>query len=102
MITITKKAQEKIEHHKQKKKYLRLTITGEGCNGTTYDLQFTDKKKPTEEEQQGIITILINKKEKEQLEGTTIDYIKEGTMEGFYINNPHQEQKNCHGCNCGH
>ncbi|HLD12706.1 MAG TPA: iron-sulfur cluster assembly accessory protein [Candidatus Nanoarchaeia archaeon] len=103
MITITPKAQQHLEKNPDRKKYLRLAIAGEGCGGNQYTLQFTDKQHADEEqEHQGTINLLISKHDKKKLEGTTIDYIKEGTLEGYHITNANQEKKSCHGCSCGH
>ena len=77
---------------------LRLAVKTSGCSGLSYALEFADG--PADEdisfESQGL-TLLIDSKSLPFLDGTELDFVKEGLNEGFKFNNPNSKAE----CGCG-
>jgi iron-sulfur cluster assembly protein len=63
-----------------------------------YVLEFVDEKQPEDEifESQGV-RIVIDPKSLLYLDGTELDFVKEGLNEGFKFNNPNVSSE----CGCG-
>ena len=68
---------------------LRLGVRTSGCSGLAYKLEFVDEKKPEDVvlEQHGV-TVLVDPKSLPYLEGTELDFTREGLNEGFKFRNP--------------
>ncbi len=101
-ITITPKAAIKIhdimQKEKKQKNYLRINVIAGGCSGNSYDLQFENKKIATDASfTHDGVTIIIDKKSLEKMQGSTIDYIEGLQASGFKINNPNIKKS----CGCG-
>ena len=77
---------------------LRLGVKTSGCSGMAYVLEFVDEAEENDEvfEDKGI-KVLIEKKSLIYLDGTELDYGKEGLNEGFKFNNPNVQDE----CGCG-
>lgn len=77
---------------------LRLGVRPSGCSGMAYVLEFVDAVEDTDEvfEDHGV-KIIVDKKSLIYLEGTELDYGKEGLNEGFKFNNPNVSGE----CGCG-
>ena len=77
---------------------LRLGVKTSGCSGMAYVLEFVDSIDETDEvfEDKGV-KIIVDKKSMLYLEGTELDYGKEGLNEGFKFNNPNVKD----ACGCG-
>ncbi|MEM9102930.1 MAG: iron-sulfur cluster assembly protein IscA [Pseudomonadota bacterium] len=77
---------------------IRLGITTTGCSGLAYVLEFTDDHTENDEvfEDNGV-TVVIDKKSLVYLDGTHLDYVKEGVNEGFEFKNPNVKDE----CGCG-
>jgi len=77
---------------------LRLGVRTTGCSGLAYKLEFADDVRPEDHrfESNGV-TVLIDPKSLAYLEGTELDYVKEGLNEGFKFNNPNEKDR----CGCG-
>jgi len=78
--------------------FLRIGVTGGGCSGLQYLLDFTDR---TEEldfiaEQHGV-QVAIDPFSAAHLRGTVIDYVDSLTTSGFKFENPNIERS----CGCG-
>ncbi len=103
-IKLTKTAAEKIKEYakeENKKPAIRLGVIEEE-NVLMYELELADGKKDNEEEiKDNEISIYVNKELLESLKGTTIDYTKDETSEGFKINNPNMEHGCCGSGSCG-
>ncbi|MDG6881222.1 Iron-sulfur cluster assembly protein [Phocoenobacter uteri] len=77
---------------------LRLGIKTSGCSGLAYVLEFVDELNEEDHvfEQHGI-KIIVDPKSLIHLEGTQLDYVKEGLNEGFKYTNPNVKDE----CGCG-
>ncbi|MFW5427289.1 MAG: iron-sulfur cluster assembly protein IscA [Methylophagaceae bacterium] len=77
---------------------LRLGTKTYGCSGMAYVVEFADEieESDTVFEDHGI-KIIIDPKSLVYLDGTEMDYTKEGLNEGFKFNNPNESDS----CGCG-
>ena len=77
---------------------LRLGTKTYGCSGMAYVVEFADEieESDTVFEDHGI-KILLDPKSLVYLDGTEMDYTKEGLNEGFKFNNPNESD----ACGCG-
>ncbi len=77
---------------------LRLAIKTHGCSGMAYVMEFADEIDATDNvfEDHGI-KIIVDPKSLVYLDGTEMDFAKEGLNEGFKFNNPNQDGE----CGCG-
>ncbi len=77
---------------------VRLGVKTTGCSGMAYTIEFADEIEDMDEvfEQDGV-KVLINPKSLVYLDGTELDFAKEGLNEGFKFNNPNEKDR----CGCG-
>ena len=100
-VTLTEKAAEHVRGYIAKRGKgvgLRLGVRTTGCSGLAYKLEFADEIQPedTSFESNGV-RVLVDPKSLAYLEGTQLDYVKEGLNEGFKFNNPNEKDR----CGCG-
>lgn len=77
---------------------VRLGVKTTGCSGMAYVMEFADEIDvgDTVFEDKGV-KILVNAKSLVYLEGTELDYVREGLNEGFKFSNPNEKSR----CGCG-
>ncbi|MDX9995772.1 MAG: iron-sulfur cluster assembly protein IscA [Rhodocyclaceae bacterium] len=77
---------------------IRLGVKTSGCSGMAYKLEFADATEPEDLvfDSHGL-KVLIDPKSLPYLDGTELDYTKEGLNEGFKFNNPNVKDQ----CGCG-
>ena len=77
---------------------LRLGVRTSGCSGMAYVLEFVDELNEEDLvfEQDGV-KVIVDSKSLLYLEGTELDFTKEGLNEGFKFNNPNVSSE----CGCG-
>ena len=77
---------------------IRLGVKTSGCSGMAYKLEFADAPAPEDLifESHGV-KVLIDPKSLPYLDGTELDYTREGLNEGFKFNNPNVKDQ----CGCG-
>jgi iron-sulfur cluster assembly protein len=77
---------------------LRLGVKTTGCSGMAYVLEFADAANPDDLvfEDRGV-KVLVDPKSLIYLDGTELDFAKEGLNEGFKFNNPNVKDS----CGCG-
>ena len=100
-ITLTENAAKHVHSFMEKRGKgvgLRLGVKTTGCSGLAYVLEFADEIGSEDEvfESQGI-KILVDPKSLVYIDGTELDYTKEGLNEGFKFENPNVKDE----CGCG-
>ncbi|WP_199611140.1 iron-sulfur cluster assembly protein IscA [Flocculibacter collagenilyticus] len=77
---------------------LRVGIKTTGCSGLAYVLEFVDALNEDDETftDQGV-TLIVDQKSLVYIDGTELDFVKEGLNEGFQFNNPNIAGE----CGCG-
>lgn len=77
---------------------LRVGIKTSGCSGMAYMLEFVDVLNDDDQvfTDKGI-KLIVDEKSLAYLDGTELDYVKEGLNEGFKFNNPNVNDQ----CGCG-
>jgi len=101
LILVTKPAGKKLTsliEREQKGRYLRVKITGGGCNGLSYKMKFVGEPK------RGDILVrssgaevLVDTKSALYLKGTHLDYSNKMVGGGFKFSNPNAKAS----CSCG-
>ncbi len=100
-VTLSEKAAEHVAGYLSKRGKgvgLRLGVRTSGCSGMAYKLEFADASNPEDHvfESHGL-KVIIDPKSLPYLEGTQLDYTKEGLNEGFKFINPNVKDE----CGCG-
>ncbi|WP_424191654.1 iron-sulfur cluster assembly protein IscA [Ampullimonas aquatilis] len=100
-ISLTEKAAQHVSRYMVKRGKgigLRLGVRTTGCSGLAYKLEYADESQPDDEifESHGI-KVLVDPKSLAYLDGTELDYAREGLNEGFKFNNPNVKDE----CGCG-
>ena len=77
---------------------IRLGVKTSGCSGMAYKLEFADASEPDDVvfDSHGV-KVLVDPKSLPYLDGTELDYTREGLNEGFKFNNPNVKDQ----CGCG-
>ena len=77
---------------------VRLGVKTTGCSGLAYKLEYVDEIAPEDVvfEHQGI-KVLVDPKSLAYIDGTQLDFVREGLNEGFKFNNPNERDR----CGCG-
>ncbi len=100
-VTLSEKAAKHVSSYMAKRGKgvgLRLGVRTSGCSGVAYKLEFADAIEPDDVtfESYGV-KVLIDPKSLPYLDGTELDYTREGLNEGFKFNNPNVKDQ----CGCG-
>ena len=100
-ITLTEAAAARVQNFLESRGQgvgVRLGVRTSGCSGLAYVLEFVDELDDDDEvfENRGI-KVVIDRKSLAYLDGTELDYGKEGLNEGFKFNNPNVKDE----CGCG-
>jgi len=100
-VTFTDRAAEHIRGFLDKRGKgigLRLAVKTTGCSGLAYVLEFADEVAANDEVfEDNNVTVVIDKKSLVFLDGTELDYTREGLNEGFKFKNPNVKDE----CGCG-
>lgn len=77
---------------------IRLGVKTSGCSGMAYKLEFVNQAEDEDQifESHGV-KVVIDPKSLSYLDGTELDFVKEGLNEGFKFNNPNVKDQ----CGCG-
>jgi len=77
---------------------LRLDVRRSGCNGWAYTIDYADAV--TAEDivfEQGGVKVIVAAKNLDLIDGTEVDFVKEGLNEAFKFRNPNVKGE----CGCG-
>jgi iron-sulfur cluster assembly protein len=100
-VTLTEKAAQHVARFIEKRGKglgVRLGVKTTGCSGLAYKLEFVDSasQEDVQFESHGV-RVLVDPKSLPYIDGTELDYAREGLNEGFKFNNPNVKSE----CGCG-
>ncbi len=100
-LTVTEKAAEHVQKFLTKRGKgigIRIGVKTGGCSGMSYALEFADTVNPEDHvyETNGI-KVVVDPKSLVYIDGTEIDFVKEGLQSGFKFKNPNEKES----CGCG-
>jgi len=101
LITLTEKAARHVQSYLAKRGKgvgLRVGVRTSGCSGMAYKLEFVDTVNAEDVlfESRGV-KVIVDPKSLPYLQGTELDYAREGLNEGFKFRNPNVKDE----CGCG-
>jgi len=77
---------------------LRLAVRTTGCSGMAYVLEFADEVAANDHVfEDNDVKVIVDEKSLVYLDGTELDFGREGLNEGFKFNNPNVKDE----CGCG-
>ena len=100
-VTLTDAAASRVKDFLEKRGKgvgLRLGVRTSGCSGMAYVLEFVDEIEDSDLvfEERGV-KVIVDQKSLVYLDGTELDFSREGLNEGFKFNNPNVKD----ACGCG-
>lgn len=100
-VTLTEAAARHVSRylsHRGKGVGVRLGVKTTGCSGLAYKLEFADAVAPEDVvfDSNGV-KVLVDPQSLPYLEGTELDFVREGLNEGFKFHNPNERDR----CGCG-
>ena len=100
-ITLTESAARHVSRFIEKRGKgvgLKLGVKTTGCSGMAYKLEFADTPAPEDKqfESHGV-KVFVDPKSLPYIDGTELDFVREGLNEGFRFNNPNMKSE----CGCG-
>ena len=100
-VTLSEKAAQHIDNFIAKRGKgigIRLGVRTSGCSGMAYKLEFADEVQSDDVvfESRGL-KVLVDPKSLPYVDGTELDFVREGLNEGFKFNNPNVKDQ----CGCG-
>jgi iron-sulfur cluster assembly protein len=101
MITLTESAAARVNKfiaNRGKGLGLRLGVKTNGCSGMAYVMEFVDELQAEDTVFESLgVKVIVDPKALVYLDGTEVDYAREGLNEGFKFNNPNEKAR----CGCG-
>ena len=100
-VTLTESAAKHVNRYLAKRGKglgVRLGVKTTGCSGLAYKLEYVDTSEPEDVifEDQGV-KVLVDPKSLAYIDGTQLDFVREGLNEGFTFSNPNERDR----CGCG-
>ena len=100
-VTLTESAARHVSRYIEKRGKgigLRLGVRTTGCSGMAYKLEYADQTQPEDLqfESHGV-KVFVDPKSLSYIDGTELDFVREGLNEGFKFNNPNVKSQ----CGCG-
>ena len=101
MITVTEKAAQHVANYLAKRGKgigVRFGVRTSGCSGMAYKLEYVDEVAAEDQVFESFgVKVFIDPKSLSYLDGTELDYAREGLNEGFKFRNPNEKAT----CGCG-
>ncbi len=100
-ITLTERAATHVQNYLTKRGKgigLRFGVRTTGCSGMAYKIEFVDTASAEDQsfESNGV-KVFVDPKSLVYIDGTELDFVREGLNEGFKFNNPKEKDT----CGCG-
>ena len=100
-ITLTERAATHVQNYLTKRGKgigLRFGVRTTGCSGMAYKIEFVDTASAEDQafESNGV-KVFVDPKSLIYIDGTELDFVREGLNEGFKFNNPKEKDT----CGCG-
>ena len=100
-ITLTDRAANHVQNYLAKRGKgvgVRFGVRTTGCSGMAYKLEFVDAVNDEDQafESHGV-KVFVDPKSLVYIDGTELDFVREGLNDGFKFNNPQEKDK----CGCG-
>ena len=100
-ITLTERAAAHVQNYLTKRGKgigLRFGVRTTGCSGMAYKIEFVDTASAEDQafESNGV-KVFVDPKSLVYIDGTELDFVREGLNEGFKFNNPKEKDT----CGCG-
>jgi iron-sulfur cluster assembly protein len=100
-VTLTERAAKHVTRYITKRGRgvgVRLGVKTTGCSGLAYKLEYADDFTPEDVIFEGHgVKVLVDPKSLPYIDGTELDFVREGLNEGFKFNNPNEKDR----CGCG-
>jgi iron-sulfur cluster assembly protein len=100
-ISLTEKAAKHITRYIERRGKglgLRLGVRTTGCSGLAYQLEYVDEASAEDVMFESLgVKVFVDPKSLAYLDGTELDYAREGLNEGFKFQNPNVKDE----CGCG-
>jgi iron-sulfur cluster assembly protein len=100
-VTLTEQAAKHVQQFLTKRGKglgLRLGVKTSGCSGMAYALEFVDVPNDDDLKYESFgVTVFVDPKSLPYIDGTELDYVKEGLNYGFKFHNPNEKES----CGCG-
>lgn len=100
-VTLTEKAAQHVQRNLDKRGKglgLRVGVRTSGCSGMAYKLEYVDH--PEQHDlvfESFAVKVFVDPKSLPYIDGTQLDFVKEGLNEGFKFLNPNEKAS----CGCG-
>ncbi len=100
-VSLTENASERVKSYLTRRGHgvgLRVGIKRTGCSGYAYVVDYADSIEPDDIVfEQDDIKVVVDTKALELIDGTEVDFVKEGLSEAFKFRNPKVKGE----CGCG-
>lgn len=101
MLEITEKAAAKVSKQIERRGKgvgIRIAVKTTGCSGLAYVLEYVDASNPEDAAfTSSGVTLFVDPKSLAYVDGTVVDYVRNGLNEGFEFRNPREKDR----CGCG-
>ena len=100
-ITLTEAAARHVSRYLQRRGKgvgVRLGVKTTGCSGLAYKLEYADDVAPEDVIFETLgVKVMVDPKSLPYIDGTELDFVREGLNEGFKFYNPREKDR----CGCG-
>lgn len=100
-VTLTEKAAKHVQRNLDKRGKglgLRVGVRTSGCSGMAYKLEYVDEPDTHDQVFESFdVKVFVDPKSLPYIDGTELDFVREGLNEGFKFKNPKEKAS----CGCG-
>ncbi len=100
-VSLTESAAERVRQYLGRRGHgvgLRIGIRKTGCSGYAYTIDYADRVDPADAVfNESGVTVVVDRESLEFIDGTRVDFVKEGLNEAFKFRNPNVKGE----CGCG-